>query len=100
MKNIPVLTITLAFLSACSTGITIGSRENTANPPKLVKTADGGVHWENVSSFGPVPKDKLEKYDQICTSVNPNWYVGGYNSKAINLDGKAFPDGGFICLSK
>lgn len=98
MKKILFPIFICAFLSACAAGV--GSVENTVYPPRLIKGPDGVVQWDNISAFGPVPKDKMEKFEKVCESANPKWYVAGYNSKALDLDGKPFPDGGFICLPK
>ena len=98
MKKILITCFFCGLLSACAASI--GSEENTVYPPRLVKGPDGTILWDNIGAFGPIPKDRLKKYEQICESVNPKWYAAGYNSKALDLDGKPFPDGGFICLPK
>ena len=97
MKKTSATILLLAFLSGCVTGPSIGSVENTTNPPRLVKGADGVVYWENISSFGPMPKELKGDFDKYCVAANPKWHAIGFNSKAIGLDGKAFPNGGFIC---
>jgi len=98
MKKIIYAPLVCLILSACAAGI--GSVENTVNPPKLVKGPDGTILWDNIGAFGPVPKNTFDKYKKICEDANPDWYAAGYNSKAIGLDGKPFPDGGFICLPR
>jgi len=98
MKKILASLLICAFLSACAASIS--SIENTVSPPRLIKGPDGTIIWDNISAFGPVPKDKFAKDNAMCQAVNPKFYMAGYNSKALDLDGKPFPDGGFICLPK
>ena len=98
MKKTLYATLLCSILAGCAASI--GSVENTVNPPKLIKGPDGVVMWDNLSAFGPVPKEKIQEYGKVCQAANPNWYAAGYNSKALNLDGKPFPDGGFVCLQK
>jgi hypothetical protein len=98
MKKNWLLFFLVSFLTACiSSGPTIGSVENTVNPPKLVKGVDGVVYWENIGSFGPMPKDLKGDFDKLCIAANPKWHAIGFNSKALDLEGKQFPNGGFIC---
>jgi hypothetical protein len=98
MKKTIYATLLCSILSGCASSI--GSVENTVSPPKLIKGPDGVVIWDNISAFGPIPKEKLQEFKNVCETANPKWYAAGYNSKAQNVDGKPFPDGGFICLSK
>ena len=98
MKKTIYAALLCSILSGCASSI--GSVENTVNPPRLIKNPDGTILWDNISAFGPVPKDRREAYAIVCQEANPKWYPAGYNSKALDLNGKPFPDGGFICLSK
>lgn len=61
---------------------------STVHPQKVV--------WRHTERFGAVPKALQAKGDQSCKSVNYQRAIG-YHPKALGVDGKVIPGGGFYC---
>ena len=89
-------------------GCAVGSAPDEKNPPQLVDTAfrkgwDGNnlenVAWDRPSAFGPVPENLQEKGDSICKKGKYERAVG-YHPRALDLEGKPIPDGGYFCTDQ
>lgn len=95
-KYLPL--VVLAFISACaSTGP--GTTEDST-PPRLVKDKSGITVWDRPTAFGPVTSDKLALGTAACGGANSAIKPAGYHSRAMDENGVAFPNGGFMCAAK
>jgi hypothetical protein len=88
-----------AMGSACSIFEGPGFVEN-ALPPRLV-SKDGVVSWDRVNHFGPVPASLAAAGAQACGTLNTKelkFFALGYHSRALGLNGRTLPGGGFYCV--
>lgn len=95
--QLTVISVTALFIAGCST--MPGSQEG-ATPPKLVTTSDGTT-WDNPAAFGPVPASLAAAGAKVCDSLNTKdlkFVARGYHSKALDLNGRPFPSGGYFCV--
>ena len=93
--------VALAFVAVLFAGCAAmpGDREG-ATPPKLVTTGEGAA-WDNPGAFGPVPAAKAAAGAKVCETLNTKdakYVAKGYHSKALDLNGKTFADGGYYCM--
>ena len=91
-------------LSGCYTAPIIG-KEPGATPPKIVIDPNDQKKrtWENPESFGPIPANELDRGRVICSTLDKDdlrFEPKGFHPRAIDLDGKQFVGGGFLCLPK
>lgn len=102
MKSLLTATILgSALLSACVTAPGPGTTEG-ATPPHLSMQGNTKV-WDNIGSFGPVPAAKAAMGADTCAKLNSmsaNYVATGYHARAVGLDGKTMPEGGFLCTRK
>ena len=106
MRTMKILACVLSIgATSLLLGCAVGSAPDEKNPPQLVDTAlrkgwDGSnlenVAWDRPSAFGPVPANLQAKGDEICKKGKWERAVG-YHPKALDLEGKPIPDGGFYC---
>jgi hypothetical protein len=78
------------------------SKQAGDEPPRLVRQGERIV-WENAGSFGPVPERLAQKANITCAQLNTKelvWKPIGYHPKALGLDGKGLPGGGYYCKSE
>ncbi|MDP9901021.1 hypothetical protein [Variovorax ginsengisoli] len=70
--------------------------------PKISKYGDE-LRWDNVGSFGPVPPALAMTAAADCATLNKadtKYVATGYHSKALDLNGKPFPGGGYFCTKQ
>ena len=75
-----------------------GAQEGAVPPRLLVK--DNVKTWDNAGSFGPVPVALVDKGAATCATLNTpgvKYVATGYHSKARDIDGKPFAEGGYYC---
>ena len=105
-KIIPIIYIGISTLLLGCAGI--GSAPDEKNPPQLVDSSfrkgwDGqkveNVAWDRPGAFGPVPAKLQARGDAICEGGQFERALG-YHPKALDLDGKLLPDGGFYCTDQ
>jgi hypothetical protein len=106
-KNITrIISIGIATLLLGCAGV--GSAPDEKNPPQLVDTAfrkgwDSknleNVAWDRPSAFGPVPANLQATGDEICRKGRWERAIG-YHPKALDLEGKPIPDGGYYCTDQ
>lgn len=88
-----------AILSGCSGMMT---KQGVSAPPRLVLSdSDDERHpqkvaWQHTERFGPVPKELQAKGNQFCMRANFERAIG-YHPKALGVQGKVIPGGGFYC---
>ncbi len=86
------ITVTVLYTSGCA--YLGGNPEPSATAPRMVQ-GWFGIEWDYPGYFGIVPASKqLEGY-QRCAPLR----AVGYNPRAEDTFGRAFPTGGFLCAS-
>lgn len=91
--------LVFAFLSGCAGSPGPGAQEGVV-PPKIV-LKDNAKTWNNAGNFGPVPAALAAKGASTCATLNTQsakYMATGYHSKALDMDGKPFPGGGYYCV--
>lgn len=68
-------------------------------PPRLEKTPEGVLTWDNPAAFGPVPPKLEAKGFRICRDAGYE-RATGYHPGARDLDGSSIKGGGFFCVGK
>ncbi len=98
-----LLAISAAVLAVTAAGCTtmIGDKPSDV-PPRLAGDPDkASSHiWDRPEAFGPVPADLVAKGNSICATMNTGdkkYQAVGYHPKAIGIDGRAIPGGGYFC---
>ena len=87
------------LLAGCVTAPGPGAQEG-AVPPRLI-TKDNTITWDNAGNFGPVPPALMDKGAATCATLNTQgvkYIASGYHSKARDVDGKTFAEGGYYCV--
>ena len=90
-----------SLLAACVVAPAPGAREGVV-PPRLV-LKDNVKVWDNAGNFGPVPVALQEKGAATCATLNTRdakYTATGFHSRAMDLDGKPFVDGGYYCVRR
>jgi len=89
-------------LSGCSVAPLIGT--SYGEPPPQVaflgaKDVNGVEYltWVRVSSFGPVPEALQAVGHLRCMKLGTSLRAVGYHPRALDLQGKPTPGGGFFC---
>lgn len=91
-----------ALLGGCVTYPGVGTRE-ADTPPQIIENKDGLRTWDAPGKFGPVPAEKAAAGATVCATLDTNerkHEALGYHSKALDLQGKPFPSGGYYCVPK
>lgn len=101
MKTLRIYSLLLLALvgSGCTT--TRGDRQDDT-PPRLVER-NKNVAWDRAEAFGPVPLQLASLAAVHCAGLNTNehqWVAEGFHAKAQDLNGKAFPGGGYFCKAR
>lgn len=73
-------------------------------PPKLVRQEVSwgknkpvqSIAWDNSQWFGPVPANMMKEGMATCQAVGGQ-KARGYHPKAMGINGKPIPGGGFLC---
>lgn len=95
--------IAVAAMAAGCVAVPVGPGDKEgAVPPKLT-IKDNAKIWDNPGAFGPVPAALEKAGQQVCSSMDTkDWKFKavGYHSKAQDVDGKALPNGGYLCVVK
>ena len=68
-------------------------------PPRLERTGEDGLRWDNPAAFGPVPADLQAKGNGICREVGFA-RATGYHPQARELDGSIIKGGGYFCVGE
>ena len=97
---------TLAILASLTGCAVPGIGDKQADtPPRIVVRNAGQSNeyrtWDNPSAFGPVPESLLAVGAKVCGSLdneNTKYKALGYHAGAQNVDGQAFPSGGYYCV--
>jgi hypothetical protein len=93
----------VVVLAGCaSQGVLIGDVPRDPVPQIVflgARDAQGADYltWENVSSFGKVPRGLQAVGDVSCMRVAFNLRATGYHPRALDRSGKAIPGGGYFC---
>lgn len=89
-------------LSGCSLAPLIG--KSYGEPPPQVaylgaKDVNGAEYltWDRVSSFGPVPEELQAAGHLRCMKLGSTLRAAGYHPRALDVQGKPTPGGGFFC---
>lgn len=97
-KKFLIAAVALAFAGCAAMP---GSSESPI-PPRIVMK-DKLSAWDNPSKFGSVPASRKTQAAKVCATLNTKtaqFEARGYHSKAQDLNGKTFPDGGYYCVRK
>ena len=73
-------------------------------PPKLVRQEVSwgknkpvqSIAWDNSQWFGPIPAHLMKEGMATCQAVGGQ-KARGYHPKAMGINGKPIPGGGFLC---
>lgn len=73
-------------------------------PPKLVRQEVSwgkskpvqSIAWDNSQWFGPIPAHLMKEGMATCQAVGGQ-RARGYHPKAMGINGKPIPGGGFLC---
>lgn len=68
-------------------------------PPRLARTGEDGLMWDNPTAFGPVPAALQAKGNGICREVGFE-RATGYHPHARELDGSIIKGGGYFCVGE
>jgi hypothetical protein len=98
MKPITICTLLAAALLAggCATGR--GDRQ-ADEAPRLVER-NKVISWDRGDAFGPVPLRLASLAAINCASLDTKdvkWQPEGFHARALDLDGRPFPGGGYFC---
>ena len=101
-----IIIASLASLFGCASTppASIGNQPS-ADPPRMVRDANGNLRWDSASKFGPVPAELQAKGDEICrqggkrAGLDQNAFTRaiGYHPNALDENGKKIPVGGYYC---
>ena len=96
--------LALAALSAVIAGCAYPSpgAAPSDTPPQIVIRNDVRT-WDHPGAFGPVPESLLERGQSVCGALDTDkvkYQARGYHPSALNLEGKAFPGGGYYCVPR
>jgi|GEM_PF-2643263 hypothetical protein len=89
----------LLTLGGCATSR--GSQQDNT-PPRLVER-NKTIAWDRGDAFGPVPLQLASLAAVHCATLNTKdtkWEAEGFHARAQNLQGKAFPAGGYFCKGR
>jgi hypothetical protein len=101
MKPITLCTLLAAAMLAggCATGR--GDRQ-ADQAPRLVER-NNVIAWDRGDAFGPVPL-RLSSLAAInCATLDTKdlkWEPEGFHARALDLDGRTLPGGGYYCKSR
>ncbi len=101
MKSISFVIVAALLATACSSMTAIG-QSPSSTPPKLVRTASGGLAWDKPGAFGPVPQAMAAKGAAMCATLNTasqTFRALGYHPSAQNEQGQTMDEGGFYCVT-
>lgn len=98
MKPITICTLLAAALLAggCATGR--GDRQ-ADEAPRMVER-NKVISWDRGEAFGPVPLRLASLAAINCASLDTKdvkWQPEGFHARALDLDGRPFPGGGYFC---
>lgn len=98
MKPITICTLFAAALLAggCATGR--GDRQ-ADEAPRMVER-NKVISWDRGEAFGPVPLRLASLAAINCASLDTKdvkWQPEGFHARALDLDGRPFPGGGYFC---
>lgn len=98
MKPITICTLLAAALLAggCATGR--GDRQ-ADEAPRLVER-NKVISWDRGDAFGPIPLRLASLAAINCASLDTKdvkWQPEGFHARALDLDGRPFPGGGYFC---
>ncbi len=65
--------------------------------PRLERSGESGLMWDNPAAFGPVPVALQAKGNGICREVGFE-RATGYHPRARELDGTIIKGGGYFCI--
>lgn len=102
MKLHLILTAALTLAVSGCTVYPKAGEQQAETPPRLI-IKDDAKTWDNAGAFGPVPSELQEAGVKACSSLDKDdrkFEAKGYHAKAENLEGKAYPNGGFYCVPK
>lgn len=98
MKPITICSLLVAALLAggCATGR--GDRQ-ADQPPRMVER-NNVIAWDRPEAFGPVPLRLASVAAINCATLDTRdvkWQPEGFHPRALDLDGRPFPGGGYYC---
>jgi hypothetical protein len=66
-------------------------------PPRLVRSGESGLMWDNPAAFGPVPPEFEARGYGVCRDAGFE-RATGYHPQARELDGTIIKGGGYFCV--
>jgi hypothetical protein len=98
MKILILSSLLLAALLASGCAATRSDRQDTT-PPRLVER-NKTVAWDRAAAFGPVPLKLASLAAVNCAGLDTKdiqWQAEGFHAQAQDINGVAFPGGGYFC---
>lgn len=94
MKFLPLVSIYLLSLTACTSLIGPGSKPGEI-PPQIAGETKC-KHWDHPEYFGPVPAQLQSKGNELCRQIGAE-RATGYHPNAKDYYGRKFDGGGYYC---
>lgn len=99
MKKYTLCTLlAAALLAGCATSTSRGDRQ-AEQAPRLVER-NNVIAWDRGDAFGPVPLRLASLAAINCATLDTKdvkWQPEGFHARALDLDGKPLPGGGYFC---
>lgn len=98
MKPIPLCSLlAAALLAGCATS---GRGDRQAEQPPRMVERNNVIAWDRPEAFGPVPLRLASLAAINCATLDNKdvkWQPEGFHARALDLDGRPFPGGGYYC---
>lgn len=99
MKPITICSLLAAALLAAGCAAPGRGDRQADQPPRMVER-NNVIAWDRPEAFGPVPVRLASVAAINCATLDTRdvkWQPEGFHARALDLDGRPFPGGGYYC---
>ena len=78
----------------------VGRGDRQADQPPRMVERNNVIAWDRPEAFGPVPLRLASVAAINCATLDTRdvkWQAEGFHARALDLDGRPFPGGGYYC---